>query len=316
MKYWTDTAEKAELHLHLEGTLEPEFIFRVAQRNQISLPYQSLQELKAAYSFDNLQDFLNLYFAGSSVLYHAIDFYEMTWEYLQRCKDQNIVHLEAQFDLQSHLSRGVSMDVVFEGICSALDEGRQKLGIQSGLILTFLRDRSEEEAITVLRHALAHRDKFQGIGLVSSELGHPPRKFKNLFEMARGENLFTVAHAGEEGPPEYIRESLDILHVARIDHGVRCLEDPDLVRRLVDEQIPLAVCPISNVLLKVFDDMSGHNILELLRLGVRVSVNCDDPGYFGSGINENFTALFDHLGMSDEEAKQLIDNAFESRLVR
>ncbi|MDO9321504.1 MAG: adenosine deaminase [Pseudomonas sp.] len=311
---WLNALPKAELHLHLEGSLEPELLFALAARNQIALPWADVETLRKAYAFNNLQEFLDLYYQGADVLRTEQDFYDLTWAYLQKCKAQNVIHVEPFFDPQTHTDRGIPFEVVLTGIQQALKDGQQQLGISSGLILSFLRHLSEEEAFKTLEQALPFRDAFIAVGLDSSELGHPPSKFERVFAKARSEGLLAVAHAGEEGPPEYIWQALDLLKVSRIDHGVRAAEDPRLIQRLIDEQIPLTVCPLSNTKLKVFEHMGQHNILKLLEMGVKVTVNSDDPAYFGGYVTENFMALHDGLGMSREQAQKLAQNSLDARL--
>lgn len=314
MYHWLNALPKAELHLHLEGSLEPELLFSLAERNKITLPWPSVENLRKAYAFHNLQEFLDLYYQGANVLHTEQDFYDLTWAYLLKCQAQNIVHTEPFFDPQTHTDRGVPFETVLTGIRHALEDGRQQLGISSGLILSFLRHLPEEAAQKTLDQALPFRDAFIAVGLDSSEKGHPPHKFQRVFERARAEGFAAVAHAGEEGPPEYIWEALDLLKVQRIDHGVRAIEDPKLLERLIDEQIPLTVCPLSNVKLCVFKDMAEHNILRLLEMGVKVTVNSDDPAYFGGYVTENFVALQESLGMTCEQAKRLAQNSLEARL--
>ncbi|MFC3607808.1 adenosine deaminase [Stutzerimonas tarimensis] len=307
---------KAELHLHLEGSLEPEMLFALAERNSIALPWPDVDSLRRAYAFNNLQEFLDLYYRGADVLRTEQDFYDLTWAYMQKCAEQNVVHVEPFYDPQTHTDRGIPFEAAVIGISTALNDARAQLGISSGLILSFLRHLPEEEAFKTLEQALPYRDAFFAVGLDSSEVGHPPRKFQRVFDKARAEGFLTVAHAGEEGPPEYIWEALDLLKVSRIDHGVRAAEDPRLIERLIDEQIPLTVCPLSNIKLCVFDDMSQHNILDLLERGVKVTVNSDDPAYFGGYVMENFQALHDSLGMTEKQARQLAKNSMEARLAR
>jgi len=278
---WLNALPKAELHLHLEGSLEPELLFALAERNKIALPWNDVETLRKAYAFNNLQEFLDLYYRGADVLRTSQDFYDLTWAYLLRCKEQNVIHTEPFFDPQTHTDRGVPFEVVLNGIAAALKDGEQQLGISSGLILSFLRHLSEEEAEKTLTQALPFRDAFIAVGLDSSEMGHPPSKFVRVFDRARDEGFLTVAHAGEEGPPEYIWQALDLLKIERIDHGVRAIEDERLMAHIIDKQIPLTVCPLSNTKLCVFDHMSQHNILEMLERGVKVTVNSDDPAYFG-----------------------------------
>ncbi len=315
MYNWLNTLPKAELHLHLEGSLEPELLFSLAERNKIALPWDNVDALRSAYAFGNLQEFLDLYYRGADVLRTEQDFYDLTWAYLQKCEEQNVVHTEPFYDPQTHTDRGIPFEVALRGISDALADGRELLGISSGLILSFLRHLPEDEAFKTLEQAMPYRDAFFAVGLDSSELGHPPSKFERVFAKARAEGFLAVAHAGEEGPPEYIWEALDLLKVSRIDHGVRAAEDPRLIARLIDEQIPLTVCPLSNTKLRVFNDMSQHNILQLLEQGVKVTVNSDDPAYFGGYVTENFMALYESLGMTEEQARRLAQNSLDARLV-
>lgn len=311
---WLNTLPKAELHLHLEGSLEPELLFSLAERNKIALPWSDVDTLRSAYAFGNLQEFLDLYYRGADVLRTEQDFYDLTWAYLQKCEEQNVVHTEPFFDPQTHTDRGIPFEVAMRGISDALADGRELLGISSGLILSFLRHLPEEAAFKTLEQAMPFRDAFFAVGLDSSEMGHPPSKFERVFAKARAEGFLAVAHAGEEGPPEYVWEALDLLKVSRIDHGVRAAEDPRLIARLIEEQIPLTVCPLSNTKLRVFDDMSQHNILQLLEQGVKVTVNSDDPAYFGGYVTENFMALHESLGMTEQQARRLAQNSLDARL--
>ncbi|MGC8120194.1 adenosine deaminase [Marinobacter sp. VGCF2001] len=312
---WLKALPKAELHLHFEGALEPELLFRLAERNKIDLHWQDVEQLRQAYSFNNLQEFLDLYYQGANVLRTEQDFYDLTWAYLQRCQAQGVVHVEPFYDPQTHTERGIPFEVAIRGISAAMADGQSKLGISGGLILSFLRHLSEDEAFQTLEQAMPFRDQFFAVGLDSSEQGHPPSKFERVFAKARAEGLLAVAHAGEEGPPEYIWEALDLLKVSRIDHGVRAAEDPRLLDRLAEEQIALTVCPLSNIKLRVFDNMAQHNILELLERGLKVTVNSDDPAYFGGYVLENFVALRDSLGMTEAQARQLAKNSLDARLV-
>ncbi|GBL57698.1 adenosine deaminase [Pseudomonas citronellolis] len=316
MYEWLNALPKAELHLHLEGTLEPELLFALAERNRVKLPWADVETLRKAYAFSNLQEFLDLYYAGADVLRSEQDFYDLTWAYLLKCKAQNVIHVEPFFDPQTHTDRGIPFEVVLRGIQGALKDGEKQLGISHGLILSFLRHLSEEEAFKTLEQAMPFRDAFVAVGLDSSEVGHPPSKFQRVFDRARAEGLLTVAHAGEEGPPEYIWEALDLLKVERIDHGVRAIEDERLMQRIIDEQIPLTVCPLSNTKLCVFEHMGQHNILAMLERGVKVTVNSDDPAYFGGYVSENFQALYEHLGMTKEQAQRLAQNSLDARLVK
>jgi adenosine deaminase len=297
---------KAELHIHIEGSLEPELIFELAQRNGVSLTYPSIEALRQAYAFSDLQSFLDIYYAGASVLLTEQDFYDMTAAYLRRAQADNVRHTEIFFDPQTHTARGVAFETVIDGIWRACQEGP----ISATLIMCFLRHLSEEEAIATLEEALPFRDKLIGVGLDSSEVGHPPEKFARVFERARNLGLHLVAHAGEEGPPAYIESALDVLNVERIDHGVRCLDDPALVQRLVREQMALTVCPLSNIKLRVFDVMGEHNLRRLLDAGLVATVNSDDPAYFGGYLNENYFAAFEALPLDRSHARQLARNSF------
>jgi len=306
------TLPKAELHIHIEGSLEPEMMFNLAQRNGVKLPYGSVAEVRDAYQFEHLQSFLDLYYAGAQVLQTEQDFYDLTWAYLQKCAEQTVRHTEIFFDPQTHTDRGIPFEVVHDGITQALKDGQNKLGISSALILCFLRHLSAEAAMATLEQALPYGDSFVAVGLDSSEMGHPPSKFQAVFDRARGEGFLTVAHAGEEGPPEYIWEAIRLLKVSRIDHGVRCVEDPALVDYLIEHQIPLTVCPLSNVKLCVFDTMAQHNLKQLLNMGLCVTVNSDDPAYFGGYLNENFEAIHTALQLSEDQLNQLVRNSFKA----
>lgn len=303
---------KAELHIHIEGSLEPELIFALGKRNKVHLNYSSVEALRAAYAFTDLQSFLDIYYAGASVLLQEQDFFDMTWAYLQRAKADNVRHTEIFFDPQTHTARGVDLGAVIGGIDRALQQGRTELGITSALILCFLRHLSEEDAFEVLKQAMPYRDKFIGVGLDSSESGNPPEKFTKIFEHCRGLGLHLVAHAGEEGPPAYIRTALDVLQVERIDHGVRCLEDRELTERLAQERVPLTVCPLSNIKLRVFDQMRDHNLLALLDANVLAMINSDDPAYFGGYLNANFEVCFTDLPLQRQHAYQLAHNSFSA----
>ncbi len=306
---------KAELHLHIEGSLEPELLFELSKRNQIDIPFKSVEEVRAAYKFHNLQSFLDIYYQGASVLIHEQDFYDLTMAYLKRCQEDHVVHTEIFFDPQTHTERGIAMKTVIEGISRALKDAEQEWGITSQLILCFLRHLSEEAAIETLEQAKPYLEYIKGVGLDSSELGHPPSKFTNVFKSAKALGLELVAHAGEEGPADYIYEALDILNVSRIDHGVRCIDDDNLVARLIEEQIPLTVCPLSNTALCVYDDMAKHPILSLLEKGVCVTVNADDPAYFGGYMNENFMSLVTSLNLTEAQAKKLAINSFNASFI-
>jgi len=303
---------KAELHIHIEGSLEPEMMFELAQRNGVELPYQDVAAIRAAYEFNCLQDFLDLYYQGMSVLLTQQDFHDLTWAYLQRCRDDNVVHTEIFFDPQGHTDRGVAFETVFEGIWSALQRGEKELGISSCIIMCFLRHLDEDAALATLAQAEPFIDRIEGVGLDSSELGHPPDKFLAVFRRAGDAGLKRVAHAGEEGPPDYVYQALDVLQVDRIDHGNRALEDSVLVDRLVAEQIPLTVCPQSNLRLAVVADMKDHPIRQMLQRGLKATVNSDDPAYFGGYVNDNFNALVDAVGLNRDEILSLVRNSFEA----
>jgi adenine deaminase len=311
MKSFIEKLPKCELHLHIEGSLEPELMFKLAKRNKLTLKYNSVEDIRQAYQFSNLQTFLDIYYEGAGVLLKEEDFYDLTMEYLERAILDNVKHTEIFFDPQTHTDRGVDFDVVVNGIYRALQDGEKK-GITSKLILCFLRHLSEEEAFVTLEQALAHKDKIIAVGLDSSEVGHPPSKFQRVFEKALNEGFLTVAHAGEEGDPSYIWEALDLLKVSRVDHGVRCLEDQALVARLKKEQIHLTVCPLSNVKLRVFDEMRDHNIRELWAAGLSAGINSDDPAYFGGYMNQNFSETQLGLNLSKKELKQASADAFQA----
>lgn len=303
---------KAELHLHIEGALEPELMVALAERNRVPLPYAGVDELRAAYSFTQLQDFLDLYYQGMSVLLTERDFYDLTLAYLRRVAADNVRHVEIFFDPQGHTERGVAFETVLTGIEQALKDGQAELGVTSKMILCFLRHLSAEAAMATLEQALPYRDRIVAVGLDSSEQGHPPAKFKEVFARARAEGFLAVAHAGEEGPPDYVWSALDDLKVARIDHGVRALEDPDLVLELAQRRVPLTVCPLSNVRLRVFDDMTHHPLKMMLDRGLFVTVNSDDPAYFGGYVNDNYVAVRQALALSNEELALLARNSFEA----
>ncbi|MDB5954398.1 adenosine deaminase [Ramlibacter sp.] len=301
---------KAELHIHIEGSLEPELIFALAQRNGVALPYAGVEELRRAYAFSNLQSFLDIYYAGASVLLQAQDFYDMAWAYLQRAAAENVLRAEIFFDPQTHTARGVAMETVISGLHRACVDAKQ-LGVDAELILCFLRHLSEEDAFRTFEQALPYRDKFIGVGLDSSELGHPPEKFARVFAQCRRHGLHLVAHAGEEGPPAYVWAALDVLKVERIDHGVQSAKDPALMKRLAQDRIPLTVCPLSNLKLCVFPDLAQHNLRELLDGGLLATVNSDDPAYFGGYLNENFVQTFAATGLDAQHAYRLARNSFE-----
>ena len=303
---------KSELHLHIEGSLEPELMFKLSKRNKIEIPFKSIEEIKSAYNFSNLDSFLKIYYEGSNVLITEQDFFDLTWEYILKCKRDNIVHTEIFFDPQSHTERGIEFDIVISGINKALIKAKSEFGITSEIIMCFLRHLDEEPCFEVLKHATKHKDKIIGVGLDSSEKGNPPQKFKRLFDTAIKEGFLTVAHAGEEGPPEYIWESINLLKVKRIDHGVQCLKDKKLVETIKEKNIPLTVCPLSNINLCVFDKLENHNLKEMLDNGLRVMVNSDDPTYFGGYLNTNLIETSKALNLRIEDIKVLIQNSFKS----
>lgn len=303
---------KAELHIHIEGTLEPELMFEFAAKNGCSLSFESVADIRRAYNFRDLQSFLDLYYQGAQVLLDEDDFYRLTWAYLLKAADQNVRHTEIFFDPQTHMQRGIKFETVIQGIQRALRDAEPQLGLSSKLILCFLRHLSVADAMKTLEEALEFKDWIAAVGLDSSELGFPPEKFAPVFDRARQEGFKTVAHAGEEGPAEYIWQALSLLKVERIDHGIRCVEDAALVEHLVKQQIPLTVCPLSNIKLGVFDHLSQHNLIQMLNLGLCVTVNSDDPAYFGGYIEENFRALYEALGIDSQDIYKLARNAFRA----
>ncbi len=312
MKEFIQALPKIELHLHIEGTLEPGLLFELAQRNKVSIPFKSETEVREAYEFSDLQSFLDIYYQGANVLILEQDFFDLTWAYLLRCQQDNVVHTEIFFDPQTHTDRGIDFDTVIGGISRALVRAESELNISSRLILCFLRHLDEASAIATLEQARPHRDKIVAVGLDSSEKGNPPAKFKHVFERALEAGFLTVAHAGEEGPASYISDSLSLLKVSRIDHGVRCVEDPALVEQLIADRVPLTVCPLSNIKLRVFDTMAQHNIVELLRRGLCVTINSDDPAYFGGYMTDNFQAVAEAHPMSTREIAQFTFNAVDA----
>ena len=303
---------KAELHLHIEGTLEPELMFELARRNGVSIRFASVDEVRAAYEFTDLQSFLDIYYEGASVLITEPDFRDLTWAYLQRAVADGVRHAEIFFDPQTHTDRGVDFGVVIRGITSALERGSRELGLSSRLIMCFLRHLPAASAMQTLEQALPFKQWIAAVGLDSVELGNPPRDFAEVFARARAEGFEAVAHAGEEGPPEYVWQALDLLHVRRIDHGVRAEEDPRLVERLVRDAVPLTVCPLSNVRLRVFDSMGDHNVRRLLQRGVRVTINSDDPAYFGGYIADNYLAIYRAFALTRDELTTFARNSIEA----
>lgn len=303
---------KAELHLHIEGTFEPELLFSIAQRNKIQLRFKTVEELSSAYNFHNLQSFLDIYYEGAKVLIHEQDFYDLTMAYLKKCREDNVVHTEIFFDPQTHTERGIAFKTFFNGFHKALKDAEKEWGITSHMIMCFLRHLSEEEAFKTLEQAAPFKEHILAVGLDSSEVGHPPSKFERVFKKAREEGYLTVAHAGEEGPPSYIWEALDLLKVKRIDHGVRSMEDETLMKRIIAEKMPLTVCPLSNIKLCVFRKMEDHNLKNLLKAGVKVTINSDDPAYFGGYANQNYIEAARALALTNDEIKTLASNSFEA----
>ena len=303
---------KAELHLHIEGTLEPEQMFSLAKRNNVQIPFKNINEAKKAYNFSSLESFLKIYYESAKVLLKEKDFFELTWAYALKCKEDNIVHTEIFFDPQTHTNRGISFDIIINGIYKALKKAEKEFGLSFKIIMCFLRHLDEEEGFKVLEQAFAHKDKIYGVGLDSSEVGNPPKKFEKLFKKATENRFITVAHAGEEGPPEYMWEALNLLNVKRIDHGVQCLKDEKLVEKLLKNKVPLTVCPLSNIKLKVFDKLSDHNLKKMLDKKLMVTINSDDPAYFGGYLNQNLIETQAALNLSFEDIKTLLINSFKS----
>ena len=306
---------KVELHLHIEGSLEPELMFKLAKRNNISIPFENPDQVRDAYQFHNLQSFLDIYYQGANVLIHEQDFYDLTWAYLLKCQQDNVVHTEIFFDPQTHTERGIAFEVIVGGITRALNQAEQELGISSQLIMCFLRHLDEDSAFETLKQALPYKDKIIAVGLDSSEQGNPPEKFKHVFQEAINQGFLTVAHAGEEGPAQNIIDALSLLSITRIDHGVRCVEDENLMEQLIAKRTPLTVCPLSNTKLKVFDTMQEHNIVELLRRELCVTINSDDPAYFGGYMNDNFLAVANAHMVTKNELAQFSINAIEASFV-
>lgn len=315
MKSFIENLPKAELHLHIEGTFEPELMFEIAQRNNIDLPFADVEALRKAYDFSRLQDFLDIYYQGMNVLHKEQDFYDLTWAYLKKIHSQNVLHTEIFFDPQGHTERGVAFETALNGIHRALQDGKLQLGISFGLIMCFLRHLDADDAMKSLEQALPHKDKIIGVGLDSSELGHPPEKFTAVFERAKAEGFHIVAHAGEEGPPEYVKQALDLLKVERIDHGNRALEDAALTQRIADEGMALTVCPLSNLKLCVVDDLKNHPIRKMLAAGLKATINSDDPAYFGGYMNENFLQLAEAVDLTQVEIATLARNGFEAAFI-
>lgn len=305
-----DGMPKAELHVHIEGTFEPELMFAIAQRNKVAIKFDSIAAVREAYNFSNLQDFLDIYYEGAQVLLHEQDFYDLTWTYLEKLANQNVRHAEIFFDPQTHTDRGISFSVVIDGIWRALQDGEAKLGLSASLIMCFLRHLPEENAFETLKQALPYKDRIIGVGLDSSELGHPPSKFERVFKAAKAEGFITVAHAGEEGPSEYIWEALRLLDISRLDHGNRCLDDESLVAELVKRKMALTVCPLSNLKLCVVKDLKDHPLKKMLDKNLVVTVNSDDPAYFGGQVNANYYDTAVAINLSLEDLYQLAKNSF------
>jgi len=307
---------KAELHLHIEGTLEPEQMLTLAKRNNIQIPFKNINEAKNAYNFSNLESFLKIYYEGAKVLIKEQDFFDLTWAYALKCKENNIVHTEIFFDPQTHTDRGINFDIVINGIYKALQKAEKEFDLSFKIIMCFLRHLDEDAGFKILGQAIVHKDKIFGVGLDSSEMGNPPSKFEKLFKKAAENNFITVAHAGEEGPPEYMWEALNLLNVKRIDHGVQCLKDEKLVEQLSKSQIPLTVCPLSNIKLRVFNKLEDHNIKKMLDKKLMVMVNSDDPAYFGGYLNKNLIETQEALNLSQDEVKTLLINSFKSSFLK
>ena len=303
---------KAELHLHIEGTLEPNLLFKMAKRNDIQIPFVNANEVKSAYNFSNLESFLNIFYQGSKVLIKEQDFFDLTWAYTLKCRKDNVVHTEIFFDPQTHVDRGINFDTVINGIYKALQKANKEFGLTFEIIMCFLRHLDEASGFEMLDRAFDHKEKIIAVGLDSSEIDNPPSKFKKLFEKAIAKGFLTVAHAGEEGPPEYIWEALDLLKVKRIDHGVQCLKDKKLIEKLRNSQTPLTVCPLSNIKLQVFKKLEEHNLKKMLDQKLMVMINSDDPAYFGGYINQNLIECQSALNLSMNEVKTLLVNSFKS----
>lgn len=312
LRRYIELIPKAELHLHIEGALEPELMFALAKKNGVKLKYNTIEEVRSAYNFNNLQEFLNLYYAGADVLQTEEDFYQLTIDYLKKAKADNVLHTEIFFDPQTHTERGVAFETVINGISKALEEGRQQMKISSQLIMCFLRHLDEQSAMQTLEKALDYKDKIVGVGLDSAEVGNPPQKFQKVFQLASNEGFLSVAHAGEEGPAEYIWEAMELLQVARIDHGVRAIEDDKLLNELARRQIPLTVCPLSNLKLKVVNDLKELPLKEMLNKKMMITINSDDPSYFGGYINQNYLETAEALQLTQNDILTLAKNSFKA----
>lgn len=315
MKTFIAKLPKAELHLHIEGSFEPELMFKIAQRNHIKIPYNSVEEIEEAYKFNCLQDFLNIYYQGAGVLVTEQDFYDLTYSYLQKCADQQVRHTEIMFDPQTHTDRGIAFETVINGISSACDDAKARLDVSSLLIMSYLRHLSEEDAFKTLKQSLPFKDKIKAVGLDSSEKGNPPSKFKNVFEASVKEGYIPLAHAGEEGTAAYVWEAIDILGIKRIDHGNNALQDEILVQEIIKRDIALTVCPLSNTALQVVDDLKNHPLKKMMELGLKVTVNSDDPAYFGGQVNKNYEAIQEALNLSKSDLYQLAKNSFQYSLL-
>lgn len=315
MKTFIENLPKAELHLHIEGSFEPELMFKIAHRNSINIPYNSIEEIAEAYKFNCLQDFLNIYYQGAGVLVTEKDFYDLTYSYLQKCADQNVRHTEIMFDPQTHTERGVKFETVINGISKACDDAEVKLGVSSLLIMSYLRHLSEEDAFKTLKQSLPFKDKIKAVGLDSSEKGNPPSKFKNVFEASVKEGYIPLAHAGEEGSADYVWEAIDILGIKRIDHGNNSLQDEKLVQEIIKRDIALTVCPLSNTALRVVDDLKNHPLKKMMELGLKVTINSDDPAYFGGQVNKNYIEIQKALNLSKLDLYQLAKNSFQYSLL-
>ncbi len=315
MKTFIQNLPKAELHLHIEGSFEPELMFQIAQRNQIEIPYKSVDEVKEAYKFDCLQDFLDIYYQGAGVLIHEQDFYDLTYSYLQKCANQNVRHTEIMFDPQTHTERGISFETVINGISKACDDAKEKLGVSSLLIMSYLRHLSEEDAFKTLEQSLPFKDKIKAVGLDSSEKGNPPSKFKNVFKASVEAGYVPLAHAGEEGDADYVWEAIDILGIKRIDHGNNALQDDNLVREIIKRDLALTVCPLSNTALQVVDDLKNHPLKTMMSKGLKVTINSDDPAYFGGQVNKNYEDIQKALDLSKEDLIELAKNSFKYSLL-
>ncbi len=315
MKNFIDNLPKAELHLHIEGSFEPALMFEIAKRNKIKIPFKSVEEIEKAYQFDCLQDFLDIYYQGAQVLIEEQDFYDLTYSYLKKCASQNVRHTEIMFDPQTHTDRGVSFKTVINGISNACDDAQDNLGVSSILIMSYLRHLPEEEAFKTLKHSLPFKDKITAVGLDSSEKGNPPSKFKNVFEASVEEGYIPLAHAGEEGDADFVWEAIDILKIKRIDHGNNSLQDPKLIQEIIKRDLALTVCPLSNTALQIVDDLKDHPLKKMMDLGLKVTVNSDDPAYFGGQVNQNYVEIQKALNLNKEDLYQLAKNSFQYALI-